>query len=185
MYLFASFIFTFVFGVRWFTSGFLRSSSLVLPHLSGIGFSDYLLPSNTECCDEDREEEGEDAVDEELADKPRTTKDTWVGYIAIDSFAISDKMWLMTAGPMKDVPTILTELWVDAGIRVHEGKTQIWNAAGEFPPGCEVLEQATVAEDPTAMVWRGCEDLPSHRRGIKILDTSLGHKNSLLLSWRC
>ena len=33
--------------------GFPRSSSLVLPLLSGTGFSAYLLSSNTESCDED------------------------------------------------------------------------------------------------------------------------------------
>ena len=51
-------------------SGFPRSSSLVLSLLSGTGFSVYLLTSNTESCDEDDGEEGEGAVEEELADKP-------------------------------------------------------------------------------------------------------------------
>ena len=56
-------------------SGFPRSSSLVLPLLSGTGFSVYLLASNTESCDED-DEEADVGVEEELADKPETTDGT-------------------------------------------------------------------------------------------------------------
>ena len=54
-------------------SGSSRSSSLVLPLLSGTGFSVYLLTSNTESCHEDDGEVGEGVVEEELADKPGTT----------------------------------------------------------------------------------------------------------------
>ena len=45
-----------------------RSSSLVLPLLSGTGFSAYLLLSKTESCDED-DVIGVSVV-EELVDKP-------------------------------------------------------------------------------------------------------------------
>ena len=54
---------------------FLRSSSLVLSLLSGTGFSEYLLTSNTESCDEHGDEIGV-AVVEELVDKPGTTNGT-------------------------------------------------------------------------------------------------------------
>ena len=47
-----------------------RSSPLVLPLLSGTGFSVYLLTSKTESCHEDDGEVGEGVVEEELADKP-------------------------------------------------------------------------------------------------------------------
>ena len=57
-------------------SGFHRSSPLVLPLLSGTGFSVYLWTSNTESCDEDDGEVGEGVVEEELADKPGTTNGT-------------------------------------------------------------------------------------------------------------
>ena len=57
-------------------SGFHRSSALVLPLLSGTGFSVYLLTSNTESCDEDDEEVGENVVEEELADEQGTTNGT-------------------------------------------------------------------------------------------------------------
>ena len=57
-------------------SGSPRSSPLVLPLLSGTGFSVYLLTSNTESCDEDDGEVGEGLVEEELADIPGTTNGT-------------------------------------------------------------------------------------------------------------
>ena len=53
-----------------------RSSSLVLPLLSGTGFSVYLLTPNTESCDEDDGDAEEGAVEEELADKPGTANGT-------------------------------------------------------------------------------------------------------------
>ena len=55
-------------------SGSSHKSSLVLPLLSGTGFSVYLLSSNTESCDEDDEESV--GVAEELVDKPGTTNGT-------------------------------------------------------------------------------------------------------------
>ena len=55
--------------------GFPCSSSLVLPLLSGAGFSVYLSTSNTESCDEDVEEIGVGVV-EELVDKPGNTNGT-------------------------------------------------------------------------------------------------------------
>ena len=60
----------------------------------------YLLTSITESCDEDDDEVGESVVEEELTDKP------WyiVGYIAINSLAISDEMWFLTAGPVVGIP---------------------------------------------------------------------------------
>ena len=61
-------------SVDW-CSGFPRSSSIVLPLLSGTGFSVYLLSSNTESCDEDDDEVGVGVV-EELVDKPGTTNGT-------------------------------------------------------------------------------------------------------------
>ena len=74
-----------------------------------------------------------------------------------------------------DIHRLLEEsLWVESGIRVHEGKTQVWNATGERP-GCERLQRAAVLADPAAVVWRGSAALPSHRRGM--LGTPLGHQD--------
>ena len=64
---FASFIFLFSVSVG-LCSGFPRSSSLILPLLSGTGFSVYLLTSNTESCDEDDDVVGVGGI-EELVDK--------------------------------------------------------------------------------------------------------------------
>ena len=77
-----------------------------------------------------------------------------------------------------DIHRLLEEsLWAESGIRVHEGKTLLWNATGESPPGHERLQRAAVLADPAAVVWRGSADLPSHRRGIKVLGTPLGHQD--------
>ena len=59
--------------------GIPRSSSLVLPLLSGTGFSAHRPTSNTDSCDEDDGEAGEGVVEEELADKPGTINGTWFG----------------------------------------------------------------------------------------------------------
>ena len=75
LYFFASFIFIFVFGFCGFMQRVSRSSSLVLPLLSGTGFSVYLLTSKMESCDEDDDEVGVGVV-EELVDKPGTANGT-------------------------------------------------------------------------------------------------------------
>ena len=66
------------------------------------------------------------------------------------------------------------ELFTRVGIRVHGGKTQVWNMAGIRPEACDVLEQIAQAADPTVVVWRGSE-VPSVQQGIKILGAPLGH----------
>ena len=55
---------------------------------------------------------------------------------------------------------------------MHQGKTQVWNLAGEKPFGCDDLERAAVIPDPTAIIWRGSDEVV--RRG-KVLGTPLGH----------
>ena len=52
-------------------------------------------------------------------------------------------------------------LWADVGIRVHQGKTQIWDRDGEKPPGCEVLGHRVIDMGPTSVVWGGSDDLPT------------------------
>ena len=60
---------------------FPRSSSLVLPLLSGTGFSVYLFSSNTESCDED-DDVGVGVV-EELVDKAGTTNGTKFDFLQL------------------------------------------------------------------------------------------------------
>ena len=63
-----------------------------------------------------------------------------------------------------------------AGIRIHHGKTKVWNNAGEQPAACEVLDRMARAADPsvTTSVWRG-SDVPRSQQGTKVLGTNLGH----------
>ena len=90
-------------------SGSLRSPSLVLPLLSGAGFSVYLLTSNTESCEEDGDGVDEDVGEEELADIPGNTNGTQFDILQSLLFSISDEMWFLTAGPEVCIPMILTE----------------------------------------------------------------------------
>ena len=70
--------------------------------------------------------------------------------------------------------TILEEeLRVHACIRIHLGKTKVWNQAGLRPPVCDVLERLARIEDPTATVWKG-PGLPEEDQGIKVLGSPLG-----------
>ena len=63
------------------------------------------------------------------------------------------------------------ELWRHAKIRVHEGKTHIWNLAGIKPEICDVLQRAAELAKPGARVWRGSE-VPAEEQGIKVLGTA-------------
>ena len=71
-------------------------------------------------------------------------------------------------------PKVIQHLWARCRIRVHTGKTQVWNREeGVRPTACDVLERIAVAADPAARVWRGSgdTDLPEAQTG----DESLGH----------
>ena len=73
------------------------------------------------------------------------------------------------------VYTVVQEaLQTHAGIRIHCGKTKVWNMVGERPPVCDVLEQIARVSDPTAHVWRG-SGVATERQAIKILGTPVGH----------
>ena len=68
------------------------------------------------------------------------------------------------------------ELWRHARIRVHDGKSQVWNSSGTRPEGCDVLDRAARAMDPNfTTVWRGSGVVPAEQ-GIRILCTPLGHE---------
>ena len=61
-------------------------------------------------------------------------------------------------------------LWNTAGIRIHQGKTKVWNNAGEQPVACEVLDRMARAADPsvTTSVWRGSD---VSQQGMKVYGT--------------
>ena len=68
------------------------------------------------------------------------------------------------------------ELRVHACIRVHTGKTKIWNQAGVRPEVCDVLERIARVQDPTATVWKGSgPGIPFEEQGIKVLGSPMGH----------
>ena len=66
-------------------------------------------------------------------------------------------------------------LWEHAGIRINQGKTQIFNRAGVFPRGCQHILRAGRQVTPPVVVWRGDSALPSDQWVVTILGTPLGH----------
>ena len=72
-------------------------------------------------------------------------------------------------------------LWAHAGIRVHGGKTHVWNSACVKPDVCDALQRIAQASDPCAWVWRDSE-LPPTMQGMKVLGTPLGHLEYVAMS---
>ena len=75
-------------------------------------------------------------------------------------------------------------LFAHSSIRVHHGKTQVWNRGGVIPAGVEVLQAVARVNDPGAIVWWGDPTLRSEEQGVRILGTPLCHPGSSVLSWR-
>ena len=69
--------------------------------------------------------------------------------------------------------TLQEELYTNARVRMHVGKTQVWNVAGERPEACDVLERIAQAEDPRARVWKG-SNIPTSEQGVRVLGTLWG-----------
>ena len=95
-------------------SGSPRSSAFVPPLLSDTGAStslfsvtESLLADVDSCYEVDGEMHG-GVVEEALADIPGTIKWCIVRYIAINSLAISNEMWFLTAEPVVFIPMVLT-----------------------------------------------------------------------------
>ena len=51
----------------------------------------------------------------------------------------------------------------------------MWNRSGVFPSACVALQSAAESVCPTAIVWRGDPELPTHQQGFKVLGILLGH----------
>ena len=66
------------------------------------------------------------------------------------------------------------ELYRHSRIRIHTGKTQVWNSAGDRPEACDTLERIARASDPDARVWKG-PGLLTSEQGVRVLGTPLGH----------
>ena len=59
-------------------------------------------------------------------------------------------------------------------VSINNGKTKVWNAAGNKPAVCEVMDRIAQAEDLEANVWRGSE-VATERQGLLLLGAPLGH----------
>ena len=92
-------------------------------------------------------------------------------------FAFHDDVVMVTnpdrVGPV--YAAVQDSLLHHAGIRVHVGKTKVWNKSGVRPQICDVLERIARDNDPTARVWKG-SGVPLDQQGVKILGTPLGHQ---------
>ena len=91
-------------------------------------------------------------------------------------FAFHDDTYMVTMRECVGVVSAIVEeqLRTRARIRIHCGKTKVWNCGGEKPAICDVLEHIARVQNPQAVVWRG-SDIPSHQQGITVLGTPLGH----------
>ena len=66
---------------------------------------------------------------------------------------------------------LASALWDRARIRLHQGKTRIWNAAGEEPPDIADLGEGEES------VWVGDWTLPPESQGLTALGSPLGSRN--------
>ena len=91
-------------------------------------------------------------------------------------FAFLDDIWFVTKPErVGDVHSLAErELWREAGIQVHTGKTHVWNRSGTKPPECNAMQRRAVVNNPDARVWLGSE-VPTRQQGIKVLGCPLGH----------
>ena len=71
------------------------------------------------------------------------------------------------------------ELFQRSAIRVHHGKTKLWNQGGVEPKGTAALTAAARISDPDPIVWCGDPAFPTSVQGTRILGTPLGHPDSV------
>ena len=86
-------------------------------------------------------------------------------------FAFLDDTYVVSA-PERTVAlhgALEDALWRHARIRLNQGKTRVWNAAGEEPADLACL-QPTGAEP----VWTGAWSLPADQQGLLVLGAPLG-----------
>ena len=90
--------------------------------------------------------------------------------------AFLDDIYLVTSTVRVGAVYAIAEeqLRLRAQIRIHGGRTKVWNRSGQRPPICDVLERIARIQNPQAVVWRG-SNIPTELQGIKVLGTPLGH----------
>ena len=69
---------------------------------------------------------------------------------------------------------IQQELWSRVNIRVHHGKTKVWNRAGAEPRGCAELTAAARMVKDSATMWVGDRCPPSVAQGMRVLGSPIG-----------
>ena len=69
------------------------------------------------------------------------------------------------------VSILAAELWYHAHIQAHDGKTHVWNRAGEEPVGIHELTARARIRDPNAVVWRGDAGLDPSQCGLSLGST--------------
>ena len=96
-------------------------------------------------------------------------------------FAHLDDIWLVSkpdrVGDLHN--SAERELWGRARIRIHSGKTHVWNRSGRKPPACDELQRRAEMLDEEARVWTGSEipsiqhlvGVPSGSRGFRVAKT--------------
>ena len=62
------------------------------------------------------------------------------------------------------------ELWAHARIRIHHGKTQLWNRGGS-DRDC----RAHLCCAPHAVVWKSDPEMPLSQNGLRVLGGPIGH----------
>ena len=81
-------------------------------------------------------------------------------------FAHLDDTWLVSkperVGDLHN--SAERELWDRARIRIHSGKSHVWNRSGRKPPACDELQRRAEMLDEEARVWTGSE-IPSIQQG--------------------
>ena len=92
-------------------------------------------------------------------------------------FAFLDDVYITNQlGRVTEAHTVVEEeLWTHAGIRLHHGKTKVWNRGGVEPEGIEELTRIARRVRPDAVVWRGDQNWPPSEQGLKVLWVPIGH----------
>ena len=91
-------------------------------------------------------------------------------------FAFLDDVYV-TCAPERvwEVHRILEEeIFAHTQIKMHYGKTQVWNRGQVTPRGVEALTRAAQQVKRGAIVWRGDTRLPEAQQGVKILGIPVG-----------
>ena len=87
-------------------------------------------------------------------------------------FAFLDDIYLICQPERVSIlyDLLQASLWTHARIRIHLGKTKIWNSAGVRPANCERMVNSEGVPS-----WRGDHNMSTRMQGLKILGIPIGH----------